>query len=153
MTPSCRRALLGIALLAGASGCARISLDSQGGAETVTLPVLPHAESVKISYVRQPGEGPLSYRKNAWWLFWGALPLNHPNVARWRQDQLKPDWVAANERFKLGRPWYAWPVMLGTFGIVSLTRVEYQFDPVTVEIPRNQAADSASAAGSDGATR
>lgn len=134
MNTSIRAIVLIAAALAGSAGCARITLDSNGGTEAVSLPVMPEAERLRVTYLRKPEEGPLAYRKNAWWLFWGALPLNHPNPARWRQDQLKPDWVAANERFKLGRPWYGWPIMLGTGGIVSLTRVEYQFDPVTVEV-------------------
>lgn len=131
-----RRALTASILAAAlitSSGCARIYLESRGGAETVTLPTADVAQHLDVQYVRKPEEGPLTYRKNAWWLFWGALPLNHPSVARWREDALQPDWQVANETYVLARPWYAWPVMLGTVGIVSLTCVEYRFDPVIVE--------------------
>jgi len=122
-----------VAALVSTTGCARVYLDSRGGAETVSLPTAEVEETLSVRYVRKPEEGPLTYRKNAWWLFWGALPLNHPSVARWREDTLQPDWHVANETYLLARPWYAWPVMLGTVGIVSLTCVEYRFDPVTVD--------------------
>src|SRR5690606_22876109 len=87
------RKLLALVLCAGmmlGAGCARVILDPRGGMETVSVPTLPYMNELQLEYVRRPEDGPMRVRKDAWSFLWGAVPLNHPNIALLREEMLPP---------------------------------------------------------------
>lgn len=113
------------------AGCSRMRLDSNAGNEAVVLRSIDHPK-MRVEYLRTPEEGPLRWKKNAWWLFWGGVPLNHPDPSRWRAENLPTGATPANERYMVNVPWYGYIFLFGTIGIVQVQRTWYEVDPVRV---------------------
>jgi hypothetical protein len=126
------RILLCAALLAGATGCARLTIDPAAGAETVLLRSIDAAPLIDIQPLPPPQGGVRVYREAAWWLLWGGLPLNHPNLSRHMEDTLPPGTVAMNLRTRVSQRWYGWLLNIGTLGIVDHRVVEHRYEPGVV---------------------
>lgn len=121
-----------------ATGCARVVLDPNGGMETVSVPTLPYLDELELEYARQPEDGPLRVRRDAWFFLWGAVPLNHPNLALLREETLPPGTLPANESVTTRNRWYGHLFQILTLGVVQVWTVDYQFDPVylkKIELP------------------
>lgn len=110
-------------------GCARYHHDPSAGAETVLLKNMEHDEQFEVIYLRTPGEGSITYEKNAWTFFW-LLPVNHPDLGLWLRSATPPGTVAANVRSSQKTPWYGHLLFFGSLTLVRMEEMHFQMDPV-----------------------
>jgi hypothetical protein len=118
--------LMGCLLL---TGCARIWLDPNAGAESVYLRTMDHPDRMDVRYLRPASEGPIVLERRAWTFLW-FIPANHPDLGLWLDEVIPEGAEAANVRASIQMPWYGPLLGIPTLGLVWVQRVRFEAQPV-----------------------
>ena len=133
------RVFLSSILILSVTYCTRLHFDPSGGAETVLVQSIRHGQDFDVTYLRKPEEGPLTYDKNAWTIFWN-IPLNHPDLGMWIDQTLPRGADAANVKSSVKTPWHGNLLFFFTLGAAKMQRIHFQMDPVILT-PRIESSD------------